>query len=183
MNRWSGVVAFVLSLSVLGCARELVKAEPSEAPSSYFSDTHRRDGLWVGGQPSQSDLAALKSQGVRAVFNLRTSEEMAELGFDQAVVLKGIGLSYQQWPVGGPEHPYTPALLEAFAQAMKSNDGKVLLHCAGGGRAAQLYAAWLVAYQGESPQQAMATLESFGGWPLPMERLLGKPLRVELDKP
>ena len=74
---------------------------------------------------------------------------------------------------------HTPAVLEQFAKTVEGTDGKVLLHCASGGRAGHLYAAYLVKYQGKSPDEAMRAVEGFGVWPLPMERLLGEPLRLE----
>jgi len=55
---------------------------------------------------------------------------MQTLGFDESAILATAGLAYAQLPVGGPEFPYTPALLEAFAAQVAKNDGKVLLHCA-----------------------------------------------------
>lgn len=66
---------------------------------------------------------------------------------------------------------------------MAAADGKLLLHCASGGRAGLVYAAWLVKYQGKTPDEAMRTLEPLGAWPLPMEKLLGRPLTVDFAKP
>lgn len=158
-----------------GCAA----TPPAPAPSTYL-ETVRRDGpLLIGAQPSVPDLAALQRAGVRSVFSLRTAEELATLDHDPAAAAAAQGLRYQIHPIGGPAHPYTPALLQAFADEMAATDGHVLLHCASGGRAAQLYAAWLVRYRGLSPQQALERIRESGAWPLPMEHLLGRPLSVD----
>jgi protein tyrosine phosphatase (PTP) superfamily phosphohydrolase (DUF442 family) len=167
----------LLSL-VLGACVSTPLVAPA-APSTYLTDTYRDGALWVGGQPSDADFAALRAAGVRGVFNIRTNEEMAELPFNEPARLETLGLRYRQWPVGGAAHPYTPELLAAFAEEMAAADGQLLLHCATGGRASQLYAAWLVKYRDHTPQQAYEKLKAMNGWPLPMERLLGEPLEVK----
>lgn len=157
---------------------------PAVAPvSTYLDKSLRVGGLIVGGQIQDIDMAALKSAGVTRVVNLRTPEEMQTLGFDESAALTKQGLAYRQLPLGGAEFPYSPAVLDAFAAEMAAADGKLLLHCASGGRAGIVYAAWLVKYQGKTPEQAMHTLESLGGWPLPMEKLLGRPLTLDFAKP
>jgi uncharacterized protein (TIGR01244 family) len=164
-------------LALAGCATTPTAQAP--ATSVYLESAVRDEHLVIGAQPTALDLEALQRAGIRSVFNLRTDEEIAALDFDPATQADGLGLRYQHHPIGGAEHPYSPALLQAFAAEMAAADGHVLLHCASGGRAGQLYAAWLVEYRGLSPQQAMEKLKDFGSWPLPMERLLGKPLQVD----
>ena len=61
--------------------------------------------------------------------------------------------------------------------------GTVLLHCASGARAGAVHAAWLVRYRGATPTEAMQAVAPLGLWPLPLERLLGTPLRLELATP
>lgn len=186
------IVIVILSCVGLGGCAAVSEAPPSAAvavaappptPSTYLDKSLRVDRLIIGGQVLDGDIAALKSAGVTRVINLRTPEEMRTLGFDEGASLAAQGLSYQQLPLGGSEFPYSPALLEAFAQEMANSKGTLALHCASGGRAGMLYAAWLVKYQGKTPEQAMRTLEPLGGWPLPMEKLLGRPLTVEFAEP
>ncbi len=167
-----------LAMLVLTVVLSACATRPVSTPSTYADTAHRDERLLVGAQPSQLDLQALAKAGTRSVLNIRTNEEMAELDFDEAAVAKELGLRYRQMPVGGAEHPFTPEHLATFAAEMESADGSVLLHCASGGRASQVYAAWLVKYRNHTPQQAMEKLKAFGAWPLPMERLLGEPLQV-----
>lgn len=155
-------------------------AEVAPAKSDYAERTLRDGDLLIGDQPSAIDLHALKATGTRAIVNLRLPSEMQTLNFDEAALAAELGLDYQALPVGGGEHPYTPELLAAFARTMDQHQGQVLLHCAFGGRAGHLYAAWLVRYQGQSPLQALRSIEPLGAWPLPMERLLGQELVVEV---
>lgn len=56
-------------------------AAPAAAPvSTYLDKSLRVEGLIVGGQIQDIDLAKLKSAGVTRVVNLRTPEEMQALG-------------------------------------------------------------------------------------------------------
>lgn len=161
----------------------VVASAPAATVSTYIDKSLNTESLIVGGQIQDLDVDALHSAGVTRVINLRTPEEMQALGFDENAALDSRGMGYRQLPLGGAEYPYSPALLEAFAAEMAQADGKVLLHCASGGRAGLVYAAWLVKYQGKTPEQAMRTLESLGGWPLPMEKLLGRRLTVDFAEP
>lgn len=148
-------------------------------PAPPFESRLVRDGgVLIAPQPLAADLEALGARGVRRVINLRTPEEMATLGFDAAAVAESNGMTYTLLPVAG-NAGFTPAALDAFSAAMASGDGDVLLHCASGTRAAHLYAAWLVREQGLSPEDAMRRVGPLGLWPLPMERLLDRPLRLD----
>lgn len=154
-------------------------AAPAPAPAPPFEARLVRDGgVLIAPQPLAADLEALGAKGVRRVINLRTPEEMSALGFDAAAVAASNGMAYTLLPIAG-NAGFTPAALDAFSAAMAAGEGAVLLHCASGTRAAHLYAAWLVREQGLSPEDAMRRVGPLGLWPLPMERLLDKPLRLD----
>jgi len=77
--------------------------------------------------------------------NLRMPEEMARVGFDEAALVKELGMKYIHIPMRGTaDHPYGPKELDTFAAAMASADGKVLLHCTIAWRASHLWAAYLI---------------------------------------
>jgi uncharacterized protein (TIGR01244 family) len=180
-----------LALALAACASQpLPRAQapaPAAAPTSapvpaFVERSLARDQVLIGAQPAAADFDALRAAGVTRVFNLRTAEEMASVGFDEAAAAAAAGMSYTQSPVGGAAG-FTPAVLEAFAREMEAADGKVLLHCASGNRAGNLYAAWLVRYRGKSPDAALREVAPLGLWPLPMERLLGTPLKVDFADP
>ena len=179
---------YVLVLLGVGCALTAGCAttgdKPAAAPrapsppSSFFDRTLQEGKLLVGGQPTRADLDAFKAQGVTEIVNLRTPDEMKEVNFDEPALAASLGLDYVNLPVEGAS-AYTPELLEAFAQRVERAKGKVVLHCTVGGRAGQLYAAYSVKHLGRTPDEALAALKPLGGWPLPMERLLGRPLTVQ----
>lgn len=156
---------------------------PAAAAAPPFETRIVRDGaVLLSPQPMAADLEALGAKGVRRVINLRTAEEMATLGFDEAALAASKGMDYTLIPIAG-NAAYTPAALDAFSAAMAHGEGDVLLHCASGTRAGHLYAAWLVREQGVSPEDAMRRVGPLGLWPPPMERLLDRPLRLDYAAP
>lgn len=152
---------------------------PATPAAPPFESRVVRDGrVLLAPQPSAADLEALRAKGVRTVINLRSAEEMATLGFDEAAVAASKGMDYTLIPIAG-NAGYTPEALDAFSAAMAKGEGDLLLHCASGTRAGHLYAAWLVREKGLSPDEAMRRVGPLGLWPLPMERLLERPLRLD----
>ena len=103
------------------------------------------DDMFIGGQPTEKALRELKTEGVTTVVNLRMPEEMARVGFDEAALVKELGIKYVYIPMRGTaDYPYGPKALDTFAAAMASADGKVLLHCTIAWRASHLWAAYLI---------------------------------------
>jgi uncharacterized protein (TIGR01244 family) len=118
---------------------------------------------FVSGQPSEAALRALAAQGVKSVINLRTQQEMdnrKQVPFDEAAIAKELGITYVHVPLGGPDTPYTPAALEQVIAAMKTADGKVLLHCTVAWRASHMWAAYLVKEKGMSYEDAVKAGEA-----------------------
>ena len=116
-------------------------------PKGLFQDKFVSvgDDMFIGGQPTEKALRDLKAKGVTMVVNLRMPEEMARVGFDEAALVKELGMKYVHIPMRGTtDHPYGPKQLDAFAAAMAEADGKVLLHCTIAWRASHLWAAYLI---------------------------------------
>ena len=146
--------------------------------------------LFIGGQPTEKALRDLKAKGVTTVINLRMPEEMKQIGFDEAALVKELGMNYVHIPMrGSAENPYGPKQLDQFAAAIASADGKVLLHCTVAWRASHIWAAYLIRDRGVPAATAIAQTRSinlrdeapFGGLQ-PIEGFLGKPI-PELAKP
>jgi len=103
------------------------------------------DDMFIGGQPTERGLRELRAKGVTTVVNLRMPEEMSRVGFDEAALVKELGMKYVYIPMRGTaDHPYGPKQLDTFAAAMAAADGKVLLHCTIAWRASHLWAAYLI---------------------------------------
>ncbi len=103
------------------------------------------DDLFIAGQPTEKALRELKAKGVTTVVNLRMPQEMARIGFDEAALLKELGMTYVHIPLGGtPPNAYSPAALDQFASTLASANGKVLLHCTIAWRASHMWGAYLI---------------------------------------
>lgn len=147
------------------------------------------DDLFIGGQPTEKALRDLKAKGVTTVVNLRMPDEMTRIGFDEAALLKELGIAYVHIPLGGPNNPYAPPALDQFASTMASANGKVLLHCTVAWRASHMWGAYLIRERKMPVPAALAQVTKinlrpdrpFGGQQ-PIEGLLGRTL-PELPHP
>jgi uncharacterized protein (TIGR01244 family) len=140
-----------------------------------------RDRVFITPQPTEAEIRSLPEKGFACVFNVRSPEEMkdqAQVPFVEDSVVTHAGMKYIQVPISGDHYPYKPETLDAFANVMHTDTGKILLHCKSGGRAAWLYAAYELKYLGKKPQEIMKWLERYGFWPLPLEKLTGIPLEL-----
>jgi uncharacterized protein (TIGR01244 family) len=146
--------------------------------------------LFIAGQPTEKALRDLKAKGVTTVINLRMPEEMKQIGFDEAALLKELGMNYVHIPMRGtPENPYGPKQLDQFAAALAAADGKVLLHCTVAWRASHIWAAYLIRDRGVPVASALAQTRSinlrdeapFNGIQ-PIEGFLGRSI-PELARP
>jgi uncharacterized protein (TIGR01244 family) len=147
-----------------------------------FSGRIYLDGrVYISGQPAEEALRALPARDVTAVINLRTPKEMSDttkVAFDEAALVDSLGMDYIEIPQGGKDHPYGPGALEAFAETLDKHTGPVLLHCASGGRASHLWAAYLARYQGWTVTDAYARGEAIGIGIAPFAKFLDVELEV-----
>lgn len=196
----SSLLAVALVASLAACAPRAARDDAAIAPPGatppassatsapvaapdFLARSLAADGVIVGAQPAAADIPAIAGAGVTRVLNLRTPEEMAALGYDEAALFQAAGVAYAQSPVGGAAG-FSGDVVDAYERERQAaNGGTVLLHCASGARAGAVHAAWLVRYRGATPTEAMQAVAPLGLWPLPLERLLGTPLRLELATP
>ena len=147
--------ALALSFAVPAGAQSVVgKGKTGPVPNPVTLDTTGLfqakfvsvgDDMFIAGQPTEKALRDLRAKGVTTIVNLRMPEEMAQVGFDEAALAKELGMRYVYIPMRGtPGNPYGPKELDAFAAAMASADGKVLLHCTIAWRASHLWGAYLI---------------------------------------
>jgi len=195
-----GTALLLVSISLPAIAQSVVgKGKTGAAPdpvnldiTGLFQAKFASVGsdLFIGGQPTENALRDLKAKGVTTVINLRMPEEMKQIGFDEAALVKELGMNYVHIPMrGSAENPYGPKQLDQFAAAIASADGKVLLHCTVAWRASHVWAAYLIRDRGVPAATAIAQTRSinlrdeapFGGLQ-PIEGFLGKPI-PELARP
>ena len=151
-------LAAISSMPNVVSAQRLTGAHPSgTVPAPVALDTKGQfqekfakvgDDVFISGQPTEQGLRDLAAQGVTTVVNLRTPPEMARIGFDEAALVKQLGMKYVYLPMrGNQEFPYSPENVKAFSDAMSESKGKVLLHCTIAWRASHMWAAYLIQYR------------------------------------
>lgn len=155
--------------------------------AGMFQDKYAKvgDDFFIAGQPTEKALREMKAQGVTTIVNLRSPSEMERIGFDEAKLIADLGMKYVYLPVrGDARFPYTPETLSKFSEAMRTAEGKVLLHCTVAWRASHLWGAYLI-QQGVPAADALTharainlmddhRMDSSGRQPI--ELFLGKPV-------
>ncbi len=159
---------------------------PELLPADNFQQVLARAGdeLYIAGQPSEAGLEQMRAAGVTTIVNLRTEREMNDrnlVPFDEAALAAELGLTYVHVPSGGPDTPYTPGMVERFAEILASAEGKVLLHCTVAWRASHLYTAWLHRYRNLPLPEAVRHGRTINLGTLPLEGFLGTPLTIEVS--
>ncbi len=154
-----------------------VEVGPRTEPTTrVFSDGR----IGVSAQPTKRTLRELAENGVAVIVNCRSEREVSRLDFDQREEAERLGMRHAHIPMGGV-HGYNPDQVRAFAEVYREAEGRVVLHCASGGRARSLWLAYLVEYEGVSPEEAWGRIEVLGGDDWSFDRLLGSRVRFELD--
>jgi uncharacterized protein (TIGR01244 family) len=142
------------------------------------------DDLYIAGQPTERALREMKAQGVTTVINLRMPQEMERIGFDEPKLIASLGMKYVYIPMrgGSGEMSYSPETLARFSEAMRSAEGKVLLHCTVAWRASHIWGAYLI-QQGLKDENAVAHARAInlmddhrmdGSGKQPIEMFLGR---------
>jgi uncharacterized protein (TIGR01244 family) len=161
--------------------------EPDGMPRELNGFEGEIHGLWrdgrvfIGGQPDEAALARFGELGVTVVINLRSVAEMSDrerVPFDEAEVVKALGMQYVHIPLGGEEHPYTPEAVDRLAGVLALHDGPVLLHCTVAWRASYMWSAYLIREHGFELDEAMVRAEAMAISDLPIEGLLGRQLEL-----
>lgn len=177
------LVALALSFATPALAQEAVKFPEKLTRTDFQSVIADAGPAYVAGQPTEAALRDMAAKGVKTVVTLRTQQEMdnrRQVPFDEAALVKELGMTYVHIPLGGPDTPYTPAAVETFTKAMNDAHGKVLLHCTVGWRASHMWAAYLVKAKGLSleeakKQAAVINLNGYAQGGTPLDGLLGLP--------
>jgi uncharacterized protein (TIGR01244 family) len=191
--RFFAASAVTISIAIPAGAQSVVgKDKTGPVPNPVSLDTTGMfqakfvsvgDDMFIGGQPTEKALRELRAKGVTTLVNLRMPEEMAQVGFDEAALAKELGMKYVYIPMRGTaQNPYGPKQLDAFAAAMASADGKVLLHCTIAWRASHIWAAYLIRERKTPESTALAHARlinlmdeaRMGGDQQPLEGFLGR---------
>jgi uncharacterized protein (TIGR01244 family) len=119
--------------------------------------------ITIGDQPTADDLKALVGEGYRGVVNLRNAGEPEQpLGpAAEGELARTLGLDYHHYGVGAA--PLTEAGVEAVCRFLDEHaEGKTLVHCRKGGRAAALVLLYEAKANGWQPHEAVANGAAMG---------------------
>ena len=142
--------------------------------------------LVIADQPTQSDLDALKADGYVGVVNLRNDGEPEQpLGVAaEGDRVRALGLDYLHMGVGaGPFREVEVNEVYKFLEG-HADEGKVLVHCRKGGRAAAVVLLYEALKNNWGPAEAAAQgkgigLDVDGGLRVMVETYLGDHVRPE----
>jgi uncharacterized protein (TIGR01244 family) len=170
----------VVTLLLACCAAAEAPPVPQRLDNDEFQEVLAVSGdLYIAGQPSEAGLEWLKEQGVTTVVNLRTQPEMdnrSAVPYDEKAAVERLGMTYVHLPQGGPDTPYSPATVDAFARAIEISSGRTLLHCTVAWRASHLWTAYLMRYRDLTLHGAVELGRTVNLGTPPLEGFLGERL-------
>ncbi len=114
----------------------------------------------MGGQPSLECLEAVRAAGYHTVVNLRPAGEFED--FDEARVVRDLGIDYVHIPVIGVDSLSTEAVASLDAVLADQRRRPVLIHCASGNRVGALIAIHACRKRGLGAAEALACGEAAG---------------------
>ncbi|MEI8281259.1 MAG: sulfur transferase domain-containing protein [Armatimonadota bacterium] len=147
----------------------------------YLAGIWDAGSCYVAGQPTEDALRKLAKEGVKTVICFRGHDEMNDrkvVSFDEAALLKELGMNYVHIPLGSPDD-YTPAKVEEFAKALGKADGKVLVHCTVGWRASLMWTSYLHQFQKQSLDDSIKAGEAMNMGANRVAALLGVEMTYE----
>lgn len=125
------------------------------------------DGYSVAGQPSAGEIREIAQQGYRAVINLRSADQEAAFSTaEEGRAVERSGMVYRNIPVS--HESICAADVDRFRDELSRMATPVLVHCASGGLAGALVAAYRGVGRGISGQQAIDEARETGlRWTIP----------------
>lgn len=112
--------------------------------------------LLFGGQPTEEALRALAGKGYRTVVNMRGTEEVTQMGWDEQALVQSLGMKYVAVPMAYPIEDIADGWVREFDELMTAPDSKpMLVHCSSGNRVGGIYGVWLAEKKGVGRARAL----------------------------
>jgi uncharacterized protein (TIGR01244 family) len=157
---------FTLLVALLGsgwagctCPDEQTAATPTAPDFPGMENSRKLGDLLFGGQPSEEILGQLARSGYRTVLSARGEGEIA---WDEKARVESLGMKFVSIPMPKPPPEISDEQVAQFADAMKTSERPMVLHCSSGNRAAALWAVWLVEYEKMEPKEALRLAKQAG---------------------
>lgn len=117
------------------------------------------ENIYRGGQPESAGYAELKKLGVQIVVNFRETKEAEK---EERASVEALGMKYIEIPWSAFDHPDNKQVAQ-FLQVLKDDSGKkIFFHCRRGAeRTGVMGAAYRMAFERWTPQQALDEMEEF----------------------
>ena len=98
------------------------------------------DSRWaICSQPQPEDFKELKEQSFTRVINVRNTRELEKLDFDVSKTVQGLNFKYHHIPIlkeGDLDEGALGKIHQLLSFSDKETEGKTIIHCAAGQRAA-----------------------------------------------
>ena len=144
-------------MTASGCMKSLHQAPMGTAePVTNWAGLERlfRDGgIFFGGQPTAEALEAAPARGIKVVVNMRSEPEVQALGFDEAALVRELGMEYVAIPV--TPATFGPDDADRLSEVLSKTDGPVLLHCGSSNRVGAVWALYLHRHRGLAVEEAI----------------------------
>jgi len=119
------------------------------------------DQLFRGAQPALSSLPQLKTLGITTIVDLR--HESPQTRENERLRAESLGLRFVYIPVGGFSNPTSAQLAQFFSLLRETPPQKIFVHCEfGEDRTGVFIAAYRIAFQHWTAEQALAEMYAFG---------------------
>ena len=127
--------------------------------------------LFRGAQPKLDALGELKKLGITTIVSLRSGSSHTRAA--ERTRAESLSMHFVSIPVGGFANPTSEQLAQFFSLLRQSPNEKVFVHCMlGDDRTGVFVAAYRVAFDHWTPNQALSEMNAFGfnhswhhGWP------------------
>lgn len=154
MKKTLGTVSAVCAAAMLGtllCAHaaESPRSEHDAAPANFVAVTER---IHTSGQPTPSQLGALKGKGYGFVINLATPASASAIAEEGSLIAR-TGISYLNIPVDFKNPTYED--FEFFSNILRqAGSRRVLVHCQVNKRASVFAFLYRVVHERAAPNDA-----------------------------
>jgi protein-tyrosine phosphatase len=119
------------------------------------------DSLFRGAQPHLSHLSELKTLGITTIVDLRS--ESRQTRDQERKLAESLDIHFVSIPVDGFSTPSSAQLAEFFALLRQTPAQKIFVHCEfGEDRTGTFIAAYRIAFDHWSPDQALSEMLAFG---------------------
>lgn len=117
--------------------------------------------LFRGAQPNISEMAELKNIGITTIVDLRS--ESSHTREQERRRAEALGMHFVSIPVGGFSNPSSAQLAQFFTLVRQTPQEKIFVHCRyGHDRTGVFIAAYRIAFEHWTPNQALAEMNAFG---------------------